>query len=54
MRNYKAVVTESVAPILGKVFASTKGNLKYSGMSKDEFQKSIENNQCYGFEIVEF
>lgn len=53
-KHFKTVVTELGPPTLGKVFATTKGNLKYSGMSKEEFRLAVEDNQCYEFEIVEF
>lgn len=53
-KHFKAVVTEKTSPLFGEIFASTKGSLKYSGMSKEEFRLAVEDNQCYEFEIVEF
>lgn len=53
MKNYIAIVTEENSPIKGQIFATTKGNSKYSNMSKERFYEEIMYNQCYSFEIRE-
>lgn len=53
MKNYIAIVTEENSPLKGQIFASTKGNLIYKGMNKDEFFNDVELKQCYSFEVRE-
>jgi hypothetical protein len=52
---YRAVVNDPKAPKNenGRIFANTKQQGKYFGMSKTDFYQAIMYNQIYRFEVQE-